>query len=309
MLPIKLNIKNEFYLDEIRSDFLVTSEKKKLWAVLLDLLNEFSSVCQANGIQWFADGGTILGAVRHGGFIPRDDDIDIMMTRENYDKLCEIAPFAFKSPYFFQTEITDPGSLRLHAQLRNSLTTGILSSEKDKMYSFNQGIFIDIFPLDNLPDELGERRRFLRKIKRLRKYLFLIASSTTRYRSKNKGFKSIIKSIIHLIYGFSPKKEVNLYKKYEILEKQFAGRKTKFVAKLFQFPLAEKRIWESKWVETISYLQFEMLRIPVPSCYEEILNKFYGNWKVYKINSSTHGGIFFDTDKSYLNYIDKSNNK
>mgnify|MGYP001218621471 CR=1 FL=1 len=87
-------------------------------------------ICKANGLKYFADSGTLIGAIRHEGYIPWDDDIDIMMFREEYDKLCKVAPKELKYPYFFQTEYTDKGSLRGHAQIRNCKTTGILMSEK-----------------------------------------------------------------------------------------------------------------------------------------------------------------------------------
>ena len=156
MIELRLNIDKSFYKEETRDGYTISPEMKKLWAVELDLLNEFMSVCKRNNIRFSADAGTILGAVRHKGMIPWDDDIDVMMLREDYDKLCKIASKEFTYPYFFQTEDTDKGSLRGHAQLRNSATTGILYAEKEYKYKFNQGIFIDIFPIENLSEDTKE---------------------------------------------------------------------------------------------------------------------------------------------------------
>ena len=107
MVPLKLQIDSSFFLQEERDNYVVSPKMKKIWAVELDLLNEFARVCEENGLKWFAHAGTMLGAVRHKGFIPWDDDIDLIMPREDYERFCRIAPVAFSNPYFFQNEQTD----------------------------------------------------------------------------------------------------------------------------------------------------------------------------------------------------------
>ena len=107
MVPLKLHIDPSFFLEEERNGFVVSAGMKRIWAVELDLLNEFARVCEENGLKWFAHAGTMLGAVRHQGFIPWDDDIDLLMPREDYERFCRLAPTAFSHPYFFQNEQTD----------------------------------------------------------------------------------------------------------------------------------------------------------------------------------------------------------
>ena len=150
MVDLNIVLPDGFLNEEVRCGYTVTKQMKEVWAVELDMLEKLLSVCKKHDIKIFASGGTMLGAVRHQGFIPWDDDIDMMMFRDDYEKLCKVAQEEFEYPYFFQTEYTDVGSLRGHAQLRNSATTGILAGERNQKYSFNQGIFLDIFPLDNI---------------------------------------------------------------------------------------------------------------------------------------------------------------
>ena len=128
MVELKLKLPEHFLEEEVREDYTVPAKMKEVWAVQLDLLAELMRVCEAHGIQYYADAGTLLGAVRHRGYIPWDDDLDVMMMRPDYEKLCAAASGEFRDPYFFQTQETEPGTLREHAQLRNSMTTGIRES-------------------------------------------------------------------------------------------------------------------------------------------------------------------------------------
>ena len=91
MVKLKIDLPQDFLKEEVRCDYTVSKEMKEIWAVELDLLAEFMRVCDENNIQYYACAGTILGAERHQGYIPWDDDIDVMMMRKEYDKLCAIA--------------------------------------------------------------------------------------------------------------------------------------------------------------------------------------------------------------------------
>ena len=162
MADLSLEFPEDFFREEIRDGYKVSEKMKKVWAVELDLLNKLLEVCQKYELKCFADAGTLLGAVRHKGFIPWDDDIDVVMFREDYEKLRAVAQEEFKEPYFFQCAYSDDNYIRGHAQLRNSDTTAFLYREVRRKVERNYGIFIDIFILDGV-----FQNRFLLKVQNL----------------------------------------------------------------------------------------------------------------------------------------------
>ncbi len=120
-------------------------------SVLLGMLAEFDRVCAENGLSYIATHGTMLGAVRDGGFAPGDDDLDVAMSRRDYDRLLELGRLgAFGEPYFLQTPDNDPACFfGGYAKLRDSSTSAIELPYVDRVY--NQGIWMDIMPLDYCP--------------------------------------------------------------------------------------------------------------------------------------------------------------
>ena len=108
-----------FWAEEIRDEYFVSAEMKKVWAIEMDLYREVTRILNKHNLRYFTDGGTTLGGVRHKGFIPWDDDLDICVPREDYEKLHQLAS-EFKDPYFLQSTVTDPEYGYSFMRLRNS---------------------------------------------------------------------------------------------------------------------------------------------------------------------------------------------
>jgi len=121
----------------------------KLHQVQLDSLLEFKRICDKHNIKYSLVAGTLLGAVRHKGFIPWDDDVDIGMLRNEYEKFIKVAPDELKQDYFLQTWQTDPGFALPFAKLRKNGTKFVEQNSSET--NAHCGVFIDIFPFDNVP--------------------------------------------------------------------------------------------------------------------------------------------------------------
>ena len=155
-------VPRSFFKPEEQEGFWVDEKRKKVWAIEIDLLLEFSRICKKHNLKFFLMFGSLLGAVRHHGFIPWDDDMDVAMPRKDYDRLLQLKD-EFEFPYFLQTPYTDTGYFYAHAKLRNSNTSAL---DQPFLYqNFNLGMFIDILPIDNLNKNGGmERFKHIHKL-------------------------------------------------------------------------------------------------------------------------------------------------
>ncbi len=135
---------------------------KRVHEIELEMLVEVDRICKENNIKYTIIGGTLLGAVRHGGFIPWDDDADVAMLRPEYEKFCSVIDEKLdNSRFYFQNMERTEGYRWGYAKLRRKGTLFIRENQEHMKYE--QGIFLDIFPIDGTPDN-----RILRKIHKFR---------------------------------------------------------------------------------------------------------------------------------------------
>lgn len=290
-----------FFGEETRDGYMISSDMKQIWAVQLDILHRIANICNKYNIKYFAIGGTLLGAVRHKGYIPWDDDLDIAMFREDYNKFCEIAPEELHHPFFFQTEETDPGYLLRHAKVRNSNTTAILSVQKDKKYKFNQGIFVDIFPIDRIPDNVEVRDIFFKE-------LFDAWGDVYRFSAlKNRNDSTIGKLKPNCTRDLIQNDSIDCYKLFEELSAKYKNVLTNEACIIALTVLPNKVnsnwIWKYDYFKEVEYIPFEFLSIPVPKYHDEVLSITYGNWRKFVIGNNLHGEIVFDVNTPYTEYI------
>ena len=179
---------------------------RKIQLVELDILKEFDRVCKKNDLTYFLDSGTALGAVRHGGFIPWDDDIDVGMPRKDYDRFLKIAKDELSSVYFLQTLETDPKCPVLFAKIRRNGTT---YQENNKVgMKMHMGIWIDIFPFDYISPNTDEQKAVIQKVLRY-KNLFMLKKIPHIYSNTGESklihtVRSFIRKCIHVALQVMP---------------------------------------------------------------------------------------------------------
>ena len=300
-LPISIDLPNGFLDAEVRCGYEVSSEMKKVWAVELDLLKIFSDVCKSHNIKFQVFAGTLLGAVRHKGFIPWDDDLDVCMDRENYEKLLSLPNDTFPNPYFLQTAFTDKKFFISHARLRNSSTSAIITGKADSGY--NNGIFIDIHVLDGYINN-----KFLFRLQFVTKYIVerLIEDFW------NKGIKRdeirfativsfLLKPLTSLI-GYE-----NLVKLHtSILTARGNGSKHMAILSYYE-DMAHKYVMSRAEFSSSTMLPFEFLTVPCPSFYDCVLTRIYGDYMKFppqSIRGKWHDGIIvFNPNVPYKDFL------
>lgn len=236
---------------------ITVEEKKKL---SLEILCEIHDFCEKNDICYYLDYGTLLGAVRHKGYIPWDDDIDISMKRNDYEKFLttfhslkyEIANYRDKK--FFAIQFS---------KVFDKNTYGILLEK----INLNYGIAVDIFPLDDIPEEEIERKRLLNKLKKIEK--IYLKSMFCKNFIKITGFKDLIKFIYGKIFPSN-----RMARKLEDLVLKKHSENTSLLGYILSpvcLGINKKSSYDSRVL-----LQFEDKQFYAPNDYDSVLITHYG---------------------------------
>ena len=285
-------ISEDFLKEEVRDDFLVTTERKKLWAIILDLFFEFKMVCEKYKLRYYPCYGFLLGAVRHNGYIPWDDDLDVCMPREDYEKFLTLR-HEFRHPYFFQIPETDCGYFYGMAKIRNSNTTAIINMFKYQ--GFNHGIWLSVFPMDNWKLEEGEAN--FNQIKHL------LTDCSTYMRRTNLHLSEKDKHRVEKLGDFNP---MVAYRELNNIASQYRNEKTEhFLVLCAVYPYLKNVFFTEDFNEVIT-CKFENFEIPIPIGYDRILKNIYNDYHKFpplEERGIWHPGILLDTDKPYPSYI------
>jgi lipopolysaccharide cholinephosphotransferase len=299
MIKLQVQLPKNFLDEENREGYIVTTQVKELWAVEIDLLFQFDEICKRHNLKYFADGGTLLGCMRHGGYIPWDDDIDVCMPRADYEKLCMVAPKELEYPYFFQNEKTDPGCVFGFSKICNSETTMILDVNKSRNFKFNQGINIDIFPQDNVPDDEEEQKKFFSELQLLREKGKIFRNRM----HLDVGEKNIFKRAYAFMMNILNVKN-RAYFKFEKACQRYNNKSCLLCGSISFRPERSIGLRHVSSFEKQIERSFEFFKLPCTADDEWYLTDFYGDWKTPVKGSSLHGGIILDTGKSYRYYLE-----
>lgn len=258
---------------------------------ILNNFKEFTRICSLYDLKYYAIGGTCIGAIRHNGFIPWDDDLDVAMPRKDYDKLKKVISKVISPPYEFRDEKGFYHNECHFSKIHNSETT-FIHEEMLRFEDRNSGIYMDIMPLDGLPSNKIRRNLHLKKLK----YLMKLNVWQKNIPETSSFYKKIIISMLSI---FPKNFFLNLYlknvDKYDFFESKFSS--------FAWSQRCEKLILEVNDFKDFILIDFEDIKMRCPKGYDNYLKTHFGEYMIIpeKHNQITHPAII-DLKKSYKNF-------
>ena len=238
---------------------------QKMQRIEFDMLCELDRICKKHNISYQLDGGTFLGAVRHKGFIPWDDDIDVRMLRSEYERFCEVCESELdKNKYFLQNHETDPGSLWAYARILRVGTS--FYRQNQEMLTMRRGIFIDIFPCDGMPEKPFPKCLFNLRCLLARKILYArVGAVHENNQIKRTGYK--ILRLISVEFA---------YRIIENLIGKFKNEDTLLVRTIGWGAPEENRGFKREWMLKSQMYEFNGMLFPAALDYNGFLTFLFG---------------------------------
>ena len=267
----------------------------ELQKVEMELFLCFAETCKKLDLNYFLVCGSALGAARHGGFIPWDDDMDVGMFREDFNKFMELAPSILPESIFLQNYKSDPEYPYIFAKLRNSNTTYI---EKIlSKFNMNHGVFLDIFPLDGYPESPSEQKKLARQKRSFRRKLFCGFDF-------ERGYKASALAFALRVLGYH-KRTAKTLEEYEKLISKYPVKYSKIICNHGTWH-AERDYIPVEYYGEGTDAVYEGVMVRVPEMTDQYLTCLYGDWRtppVHDEQKGIHPHDVCDTEKSYTEYL------
>lgn len=294
----KLTIPTEYFYDEIRDGFYVNGMMKRAWAAQLEIITDIDELCTKYGLRYMADWGTLLGAVRHGGYVPWDDDFDIGMPRADYDRFLEVAG-ELGGDYRVLTYETD-GYSELFGRVVNSHAICLNPDFISKYHGTPFSLGIDVFPYDYLyrDEEMEqERRSRYNAVARMMSLVKSTGTVTGEIRDKLRQLQKLTG------YNFLESEDVmkGLYRCLNAMISECPDEEADYIADYQNYykKNCTYKLPKDNFDRLIP-LDYEMIQLPVPSDYEEVLKSKFGDFLNIVKEWTVHDYPYYGTQLKIL---------
>ena len=298
-----MEFEREFFYDEVQDGFYVPGIMKRAWASKMELLSEIDKICKKWGISYYAGFGTLLGAVRHKGFIPWDDDIDIMMQRPDFERFSQVIQDELKEGMYYISMETVKD--RLNFTTAVCVEPPLLFSENLRKYhEFPYSNSVDIFFLDELAKD-PEDEEFRKNIINI---FSILIYDLKQKREKTELFQSNLTKLEELLeihFDRNSSIEGQIYEILNQIFREFDGEGGEELVSYPDYysgvtsPFPKAALGKAKW------LPFHNMTIPVPEDYDTVLRAFYGDYSKREKKGDSHSYSSFKGKDKEFNAIFK----
>lgn len=306
-----IQFSQDFLQHEIREDFYIDAAMKTVWAATLDLLQTIAEVCDKYDLEWYAAYGTLLGAIRHEGFIPWDDDLDIWMKREDYQKMLEVLPGELPEGYHVLSPQTQEGYEQFHTCVVCGEGISIEPQYLQRHYGCPFRVGVDIFPLDYLPRDPQlrgwQKNIFLlakRTVQTIQEYRRLPLSSQVerekRLREVREGIGFLEQNVgltvapALLEQGQWDKAVSAVQRIANEVVRQCPEREADYLVMYRNYANREQEVFPREWFDEVWGASFESVMLPIPWKYDEVLRRIYGDWQVRYRGGTSHDYPYYE---------------
>lgn len=302
-----LNFPEEFFEAQVIDDFLVDATMKTVWAAELEVLNEIVRVCEKYGLTWYMAFGSLLGTVRHQGFIPWDDDIDIILKREDYMQLLNVLPGELPSGYIVRSPLLEGGYPEYHSCVVNSDSISIEPEHLKKFHGCPFVVGVDVFPLDYLVEgEENSRQMGLFKAARQAALMVKNGEAGEKLEAILKILEQKCDVTIERTYQRNPNSDdardeliAGLWGLANEIVMWGNGRETGRVTMYLDY-LKYHKYYKAQWFENVIWMPFEGFQVAVPEEYDKILRETYGDYTIRNRNTAQHDYPFYNKQLEQL---------
>lgn len=289
-----MDFPKSYFEDEVRDGFYVPCIMKRAWAAQLELLEDIDRICQKYNIEYFAEWGTLLGAIRHQGYIPWDDDMDICMKRKDYMRFFQVAEKELGDKHCFFTNSTDVGNTNMVARILNGEHICMDEDYLKKYHDFPFAVGIDIFILDYIPPSQEEDRQQ----KEVVKAIATIATELDPEDTVGEKYRTSIEQIEDFCnVKFDPEEplQIQLFRMIEKIYSLYTEEEANDITIMVLWNEESDYKFPKEYYERSIRVPFENTTIPVPVGYDAILKRKYGEYMrlVRDGGDSTHDYPFF----------------
>lgn len=283
---------DNYFDDEVRDGFFVPGILKKSWAAQLEVLADVDKVCKKHGIKWFADCGTLLGAVRHGGFIPWDDDLDICMFRDDYNRFNQIAPKELPEWYKVINVHNSEEYTEMNTRITNTMAVDYRREHTQRYHEFPYPAGIDIFVLDYVArDEETEEFR-----KNVLKVVITLLDGINEHGQDDPEIQESMTNV-EQVCGIKFDRTKAVAPQIRVLADRLFSLYTEDeadeVALMVYWVSDDNHKYKLEYFKDTVELPFENIHIQAPAMYDAVLYTEYGDYMKLVRNGGLHDYPYF----------------